>query len=284
MKKSSKVVDVVISKSYSPDYSRLAGEWLLDHGADPAKVKLHGGKYDRRTSATVLLERWDPLLVKCVSELRERAGNVYVAEAHGPFVVDTVQDQEVILHRDSYSWVDHFWREEAPAPKAEPEVKAPVKEEPNSSSAGVLREDISEHSDDYLRYPCRDAEALRSSVGKRIIGVQGLEKGSDLLVINTEEGALTFRHYRDCCESAAINDFEGDPEDLIDGIIVVAEENSSDPNAVGNSEDAWDSSHTWTFYSVRTTKGDLWVRWLGCSNGYYSEAVTAEWLPTVVSN
>ena len=284
MKKSSKVVDVVISKSYCPDYSRLAGEWLLDHGADPAKVKLHGGKYDRRTSATVLLERWDPLLVKCVSELQERAGNVYVAEAHGPFVVDTVQDQEVIIHRDSYSWVDHFWREEVPSPKAEPEVKSPVKEEPTSSSAGVLREDVSEDDNVYSRYSCRDDEALRASIGKRIIGVQGLEKGSDLLVIKTEAGALTFKHYRDCCESVAINDFEGDPEDLIGGIIVVADENTSDPNAKGNSEDAWDSSHTWTFYSVRTTKGDLWVRWLGCSNGYYSEAVTAEWLPTVVSN
>ncbi len=105
-----KIIEVVISKSYCPSYTHLAGEWLLDHGADPAKVRLRGTRYDRNSSASVDLERWDPLLVECVKVLGDRAGNVYIDEASGPFVIDTVEDSEIILHRDQYSWID-LWSE-----------------------------------------------------------------------------------------------------------------------------------------------------------------------------
>lgn len=36
--------------------------------------------------------------------------------------------------------------------------------------------------------------------------------------------------------------------------------------------DEWDS-HTWTFYRFVTMLGTVTVRWLGESNGYYSESV-----------
>jgi len=51
---------------------------------------------------------------------------------------------------------------------------------------------------------------------------------------------------------------------------VEAEEISNEEPYAGN------DSYTWTFYRFSTSKGTVTVRWLGESNGYYSESVSYE--------
>lgn len=76
-------------------------------------------------------------------------------------------------------------------------------------------------------------------------------------------------HEQDCCENVSINEIIGDLADLINVPLLMAEEvSNSDATVLTNEE-----SCTWTFYKFATVKGYVTVRWLGTSNGYYSESV-----------
>jgi hypothetical protein len=76
-------------------------------------------------------------------------------------------------------------------------------------------------------------------------------------------------HMQDCCESVSVEDITGDLEDLI-GLPLLMVEESTSPD-----EEALESG-TWTFYKFATVKGYVTLRWLGRSNGYYSEGVSFE--------
>ena len=71
----------------------------------------------------------------------------------------------------------------------------------------------------------------------------------------------------------SIEDINGDLDDLLNTPIVVAAESAQrDVNPEGVTKESQDS-FTWTFYKLGTIKGHVTVRWLGTSNGYYSESV-----------
>lgn len=112
-------------------------------------------------------------------------------------------------------------------------------------------------------------EALKYKV---ISKIDGLEVDSECVTIETTDGYV-FRlyHYQGCCEYVRIVDVNGDTNNLIGARIMVAEER------VGESEICEGGSCTWTFYTLRTNKGDsVDFRWLGESNGCYSESVDIE--------
>ncbi|AIF72000.1 hypothetical protein LD11_gp124 [Bacillus phage Riley] len=113
------------------------------------------------------------------------------------------------------------------------------------------------HNDDF------EFEGL---VGKTFTRID--KKGSDELVFYDTDGEIyVMYHEQDCCESVYIEDIDGDLEDLLHSPILMAEE----VRQAGKDSD-WGTS-TWTFYKIATIKGTVTLRWLGESNGYYSESV-----------
>ena len=109
-------------------------------------------------------------------------------------------------------------------------------------------------------------------IGKTFREVTGAEHAEEM-VFRGASGAPSFRFYHaeDCCESVQIVDIIGDLADLVGSPIVEAVEVSNEDAPVVEAE-----SYTWTFYRFSTVRGTVTVRWLGESNGYYSEGVAFE--------
>lgn len=109
-----------------------------------------------------------------------------------------------------------------------------------------------------------------SMLNETMIEISG-SVGSEQMIFTTNFGKqFKFYHNQDCCENVSIEDICGDLKDLTGSPILVAEQVSS---YVGSDLKEKDS-YTWTFYKFATVKGHVTVRWLGSSNGYYSEDVT----------
>lgn len=94
--------------------------------------------------------------------------------------------------------------------------------------------------------------------------------------VTSEGRTFHLYHSPDCCESVELIDTAGDLSDLIGSPILLAEEvtydNESPPDAPAR--DYMGESYTWTFYKLATIKGSVTLRFLGSSNGYYSESVS----------
>ncbi len=113
---------------------------------------------------------------------------------------------------------------------------------------------------------------FHNMIGRVMESVTG-KAGDGEMVFKAEDGSIfRFTHYQDCCESVDIVDVAGDLEDLVGYPLVQAEEVSNEEVAPLTPEE--DASYgTWTFYKFATRLGYVTVRWLGTSNGYYSESV-----------
>ena len=114
---------------------------------------------------------------------------------------------------------------------------------------------------------------FRELEGKTITKIEGAEVGSEQIDIECADGSrYAMYHHQDCCESVTVEDICGDIPDLIGTPVVLASEESNsefDPDGASHSDD----SFTWTFYRISTNRGTVVLRWLGESNGYYSESV-----------
>jgi hypothetical protein len=113
------------------------------------------------------------------------------------------------------------------------------------------------------------SDSLSELVGEKVVSISGAEPGSYEIVFVTESGkAIKLYHEQYCCENVTVEDVDGYAQDLIGGIVISAEEIEGQS---GGTE--W-GTYTWTFYKIETSKGGLFIRWNGESNGYYSESVS----------
>jgi hypothetical protein len=118
----------------------------------------------------------------------------------------------------------------------------------------------------------------RRKITKRVRDFQDIEglifyeiDNSDNLHFKCIDGReFVMLHHQDCCESVTIEDINGDLENLLWTPIISAKEESKEE------EDNYGDRLKWTFYHLRTAKGDVTIRWIGSDNGYYSVSVSFE--------
>jgi hypothetical protein len=110
---------------------------------------------------------------------------------------------------------------------------------------------------------------IEDMVGKVFTRVTGGVGDGEMVFENATE-RFVFFHSQDCCENVDINDIAGDLQDLCGEPLWIAVEVSG---ATEPDEEHYES-YTYTFYKFATRKGYVDVRWLGESNGYYSEGVS----------
>ena len=117
---------------------------------------------------------------------------------------------------------------------------------------------------------------LKDLLGKTMASVENVNN-EELVFTTTEGKRFKLAHSQDCCESVTIESVVGDLADLVGEPMLLAEESTSDKRPEGYvAKEYEDFSFTWTFYKFATRKGYVDVRWLGESNGYYSESVEFE--------
>lgn len=114
----------------------------------------------------------------------------------------------------------------------------------------------------------RDAR-ISELLGDTILRIEGAHEDSTQITFYTHYNKYSMVHHQDCCEEVKVEEIHGDVQDLIGVPILLAEETCSIEAPVRE-------SGTWTFYRFTTIKGSVQIRWLGTSNGYYSEKVHFE--------
>jgi hypothetical protein len=105
--------------------------------------------------------------------------------------------------------------------------------------------------------------------------IEKIELGDEHMLITCTDGEVfQAYHMQDCCEHVRIYDTQGDVNDLIGSRIIAASEEADNAYPDDIPEPKYTDSFTWTLHRFETESGKVVVvRWLGESNGYYSERV-----------
>ena len=121
-----------------------------------------------------------------------------------------------------------------------------------------------------MRLVCDPSPSITDMIGRVFVKI--VSSHDELEFIDADGNRFRFFHAQDCCETVEIESIVGDLNDLLGEPMLRAEESTS----VSGDEDAYEHQ-TFTFYKFATRKGYVDVRWVGSSNGYYSDSVDLEY-------
>lgn len=120
----------------------------------------------------------------------------------------------------------------------------------------------------------KETNKIEEILGLVPVKITGAEGKYDIVMEFECGSCIHFYHSQDCSENVYIADINGNWDDLLNIPIGVAEERIHYPENPVHGD-----SETWTFYAFRSILGSVDVRWIGASNGYYSERVSYEFTP-----
>lgn len=116
-------------------------------------------------------------------------------------------------------------------------------------------------------------EQFESLAGEVLTNIDiSADAGDDhRIMLTTQTGRqIVIEHDQDCCEYVKIESVVGDPQSLIGKAIVRV---NVDERPQGDPKPEYADSWTWTIIELGVTGETVLLRWIGESNGYYSESV-----------
>lgn len=128
------------------------------------------------------------------------------------------------------------------------------------------------HPSRFEASPVKKIECFEDLKGHTIASIDKTEATMTFHVLG--QGSFRLEHFQDCCESVAIEDIEGDLEDIIGMPLTMAEESTNDKPDEDKGMVSSDECDLWTFYRLATVKGYVTIRFHGSSNGYYGVEVS----------
>lgn len=109
--------------------------------------------------------------------------------------------------------------------------------------------------------------------GKIVDSVVFLEDCQTLTITLSDESEWVMYHEQDCCENVWLESGLEDLASLVGQKLLLVESVSK----VRYTEDALEDERVrWTYYKFATVKSSATLRWVGKSNGWYSEQVNFE--------
>ena len=118
-----------------------------------------------------------------------------------------------------------------------------------------------------------DRIEAKSLVGEVLTHIDTDEKNNEVLLTTASGRQIKIFHSQDCCESVYIEDTEGNWHELIGKVLVEAKHEES---SEGDPPQEYAESWTRTSLTFKVDGATVISKWIGESNGYYSESVDLE--------